>query len=179
MTQPQQPLPLILVNKFVVSPTHLHHPLKKATIIDIPFKHGDSYKIKLLECNSIFGILPCEILPYDLSTQVDDTGPSLPHPWFKHKALCTRFLTELMAIPKHHIIIKDGTKWKVQLGHMLQSKSKQKTSDYTITNQPLQTWSTIWIRSSHWRLKKLKIHAARNREPKNFQFHCLLSLRHE
>ena len=46
-----------LGQQVVVSPTQLHHPLKKATIIDIPFKHRDTYKIKLLECNSIFDIL--------------------------------------------------------------------------------------------------------------------------
>ena len=80
-----------LGQQVVVSPTQLHHPLKKATIIDIPFKHRDTYKIKLLECNSIFDILPCDILPYDPSNQVDENSPSLPNPWFRHKACCTIF----------------------------------------------------------------------------------------
>ena len=112
--------------QITVSPTHLSHPLKRATIIDIPFKHSKSYKIKLTECNTILDISPCDILPYDPSNQVNNTGPLLLNPWFKHKARCTIFLTEYMAIPKHGIIVKDGSHWNVHLGHTLQSKSRNK-----------------------------------------------------
>ena len=109
-----------------MSPTHLRHPLKKATILDILFKHGDPYKVQLTDCKTILDVVPCNLLPYDPDTQEDITGPSLTHPWCKHKARCTVFLTELMAIPKHGIIVQDGKNLSVQLGHSLQSKSKSK-----------------------------------------------------
>ena len=94
--------------QIVMSPPHLHHPLKKATVLDIPFKHSDTDKVKITECNTILDALPCDLLPYDPNGQQDDTGISLAHPWCKHKARCTIFLTKSMAIPKHCIIIKDS-----------------------------------------------------------------------
>ena len=90
--------------KIVMSPTHLQHPLKKAIILDILFKHGNSYKVQLTECKTIFDAAPCDLLPHDPETQVDSSGPSLTHPWCKHKAPCTIFLIKTMTILKHGIV---------------------------------------------------------------------------
>ena len=108
------------------APTYLQHPLRKATVIDIPFKRGEMYKLQLSETGSIINALPHDILPYDPSSLTDDSGPSLHHQWFKHKAKCTLFLTESMSVPKHGIIIKDDDQWKFHQGHTLISKSKTK-----------------------------------------------------
>ena len=66
--------------KLVMSPTHLQHPLKKAIILDIPLKHGDSYRVQLTECKTIFDATPCDLLPHDPEAQIDSTGLSLTHP---------------------------------------------------------------------------------------------------
>ena len=108
------------------APTYLQHPLQKATVIDIPFKRGDMYKLQLYDSGSIINALPHDILPYDPSNLHGDSGPSLHHPWFKHKAKCTLFLTESMAVPKHSIIIKENDQWNFHQGHTVTSKSKTK-----------------------------------------------------
>ena len=79
-----------------LSPTHLNHPLQKATVIDIPFTQGEPYKLQLCADSSIVEVNQHNILQHDPSATSDS--------WFKHKAKCTLFLPESMAVPKHGII---------------------------------------------------------------------------
>ena len=109
-----------------VSPTHLQHPLEKAEILDIPFKHEEPYKLQLKESGTIIEVLPHDIIPHNPNQQEDNSGPSLHHPWFTNKARCTLFLTESMAVPKHGTIIKNGDNWNFHQGHSLNPKSKTK-----------------------------------------------------
>ena len=110
-----------------LSPTATQHPLAKATVIDIPFKPGEPYKLQIADNASIISVQAYDILPYNpQAVTANDTSPSIHYPWFKNKARCTIFLSESMAIPKHGIVVQENDTWKVHLGHSLTSKSKNK-----------------------------------------------------
>jgi hypothetical protein len=54
-----------------ISPTHLTHALKQATVIDIPFKHGD---------DTILQVMSFDILPYNLVNDNSGLNPFIPYP---------------------------------------------------------------------------------------------------
>ena len=127
--------------------------------------------MKISECHTILDVLPCDLLPYNPENQQDDTGMSLAHPWCKHKARCTIFLTESMAIPKHGIIVKDNDSWNVHLGHTLNSKSKtKKPVIIPLPTEPLELQSLL--DSGHliegWRNSKSMLKEIKNRKTFNF-----------
>ena len=110
-----------------MSLTSLQHPLEKATIIDVPFKPGEPYKLQISRTGFIIKVKSHDILPYNPeSLQTQTSGPSIHNPLMKHKAKCTVLLTKSMTGPTHGITVKDESNWRVLLGHTLTSKSKTK-----------------------------------------------------
>ena len=119
--------PIIDIHQTVyLSPTALQHPLAKATVLNIPFKQGDLYKLQLSETGSIINVQPHYILSYNPKSAPEDSSPSIHYPWSKNKARYTTFLTDSMGIPKHGIVVQGNDKWNVFLGHSVTSKSKSK-----------------------------------------------------
>ena len=90
-----------------LSPTHLSHALQAATVIDIPFKHGDTYVLQLSSDKSIIQANAFDILPYNPHEQPNGLSPLLTHPWFKHHAKIKLYLEDNMPQPKHGILIQD------------------------------------------------------------------------
>ena len=115
-----------LSQKVYLSPTHLSHPLQSATVIDIPFKHGDPYTVQLSSDNSILQAMSFDLLPYDPQLEPSGLSPLLTNPWFKHNAKVTLYLTDTMPTPKHGILIQNGTNWSFQPGHTLKTNKRKK-----------------------------------------------------
>ena len=111
-----------------ISPTHLSHALQQATVLDIPFKHGDPYTVQLKGDNAILQVMSFDILPYDPSTDntnTDGLSPFLSYPWFKHNAKATVFLSDTMSQPKQGIVLQEGTNWFFHQGRSLKSKKNR------------------------------------------------------
>ena len=114
--------------KVYLSPTHLQNPLEPAKIIDIPFRHNDPYSVQLEKDKSIVQVMAFDILPYNPNSQESDGhSPLLQHPWLKHNAKVTLFLSDKMPQPKHGILVQSGNDFYFHQGHSLKNKSKSKT----------------------------------------------------
>ena len=107
------------------SPTHLSHPLQKATVIDIPFKRSDPYTVQLQNDQSILQASVIDLLPYNPSAESIDSGPSIEHPWFQHHTKATLFNPQNMSTPKHGFVVKSGSSWGFQTGHSLHKKKRK------------------------------------------------------
>ena len=118
-----------LNQKVYLSPTHLTHPLQPATVLDIPFKHGDPYTLQLQDIDTIIQTMSFDILPYNPSTSPlnDGLSPSITYPWLKHNAKATLYLKDSMPLPKQGIILQDGKSWYFHQGRSLKSKKNRTT----------------------------------------------------
>ena len=130
-----------LAQDIYLAPTHISHPMQHGTIIDIPFSHTDPYTIQLKDDQTIIQAMQFDILPYNPSSLPTDdpSGPIISHPWYRHKAKATLYLSDTMTQPKHGIIVQTGSSWHFHPGHSLQPKSKSRRKPATPIPLPSET----------------------------------------